>query len=154
MQTEFCLPSASCFINICHCVKSPPAPSNTYTVYSTHTRTHSLHTVCRCTHTSTTIATIPELSHVVYHSDSPYHTVIAAIFIVFPTVRLSAYPVELKLSSECTSLLSCRLIYLLAHTYGSHTVSYHIKYKVQSEHLNSYNDTASPSQSLNQMTIF
>lgn len=115
-------------------LKAPQLPvTHRHIQYTAHTHTH-------WTHTSTTIATIPALSHVVYHSDSPYHTVIATILIVFPTVILSAYPVQLKLSSGCTLLLSCRLIYFLGRTYGSHTVSYHLKYKAQSEHLNSHSD--------------
>lgn len=70
---------------------------------------------CLQSHTSSTTATIPELSHMMYHSDSPYHTVVTTIFIVFLTVRLSIYPIKLKLSSHSALLLSFRLIYLFGH---------------------------------------
>lgn len=103
--------------------------SHRQTVYSTHahTRTNTA-CICRCTHlctytsTSTATATVPELSHMMYHSDSPYHTVITIIFIVFLTVRLSVYPIKLKLSSPYTLLLSFRLIYLFDHAWCAHDI--------------------------------
>ena len=47
-------------------------------------------------YTGTTTATVPVLSHMMYHSDSLYHTVIAAIFIVTPTVSLSYHTQPVK----------------------------------------------------------
>lgn len=114
-EREFWLPSVSCFISAHHCVTGLTALSHTDIQYidtyskDTHTQTVYVN-VHNCVHsqnlyTGTTTATDPVLSLMMYHSDSLYHTVIAAIFIVTPTVSLSIHPITLNLSSTNTSLL-------------------------------------------------